>query len=289
MADREVELFDYLSVLWRWKWLIVLMTLASMLIAGLVTWRMPRTYRVTATIDTGDLSEARDRNVERLVARVNAKASAQAEGGARPVPFTVQFRRPALIELVSETQVPGEAMTNLQQAAAEIVGDLNRLLELQRVEEEAKIRAIQDQLDELEDVRQRRRQRVEELHRSLDRLHRALAEARRREDPPSSLVAIRLSEVIVALENELVTERRKANESPAKVEELKRRIDWMTQQMASPHPAQLLSSPQVPSMPIRPRPRLNLAVSLTAGLLGSVMLVLVVDYVRRAGAQAREG
>ena len=291
MADREVELFDYLSVLWRWKWLIVLMTLASMLVAGLVTWRTPRTYRVTATIDTGDLSEARDRDVERLVARVNAKASAPTAGagnGARPAPLTVQYRRPAVIELSSETRAPAEAVQTLQQAATGLVEDLNRLLALQRAEEEAKIRATQDQLEELEDMRPWQQRRVEDLRRSLDRLHAALAQASRRsEDPASSLVSIRLSEVIVALENDLARERRRGNESPGKVEELKRRITALTQQTTALRPAQVAVAPEIPRIAIRPRPRLNLAVGFAAGLAGATLLAFLVEYLQRAGVRPR--
>ena len=66
IEESEVELIDYLNVVWKWKWLIVIGTLASLLLGGLVTMLLPRTYRIAATIDTGDLSEEQSKDVEQI-------------------------------------------------------------------------------------------------------------------------------------------------------------------------------------------------------------------------------
>src|SRR5215510_4344611 len=48
--EREVELIDYLRVLWKWKRLIVGGTLTAALIAFAITAITPKTYKATVTL-----------------------------------------------------------------------------------------------------------------------------------------------------------------------------------------------------------------------------------------------
>jgi LPS O-antigen subunit length determinant protein (WzzB/FepE family) len=51
--DDEVQLIDYLRVIWRWKWLIILGTFLCMVVAGVVSFNMPKIYEVSMTIEPG--------------------------------------------------------------------------------------------------------------------------------------------------------------------------------------------------------------------------------------------
>ena len=48
--EDEVSLLDYWRVLYRWKWLIILLGLVATGISALVTLQMPKIYRATTTI-----------------------------------------------------------------------------------------------------------------------------------------------------------------------------------------------------------------------------------------------
>lgn len=142
MQDGDVELIDYLDVFWRRRWLVVLGTLACVLVAGLVTWMLPRVYRVVATIETGDAGE---RDVERIVARLNTVPAVR--GGAvsdatKVVTVTAQFKRPVAIELAAETEAPGEAVPFLHAVAAKVVEELVAAVKAQREEDDAKLSAV---------------------------------------------------------------------------------------------------------------------------------------------------
>ena len=52
-ADDEIELIDLLRVLWKWKWIIILITFGCMLAAGVFSFMMPKIYEVSATIEPG--------------------------------------------------------------------------------------------------------------------------------------------------------------------------------------------------------------------------------------------
>lgn len=46
----EIELMDYLNVIWKKKWLIILPTLFCVIIAGIISFRLPRIWEVDAII-----------------------------------------------------------------------------------------------------------------------------------------------------------------------------------------------------------------------------------------------
>jgi len=51
--EDEVQLIDYLRVIWKWKWLIILGTFLCMVVAGVVSFTMPKIYEVSMTIEPG--------------------------------------------------------------------------------------------------------------------------------------------------------------------------------------------------------------------------------------------
>jgi hypothetical protein len=154
MADeREAELIDYLAVVWRWRWLVVLGTVAGVLAGGLVSWSSPRIYRVTAVLDAGDLNDTGLKDAERLVARLNARGAIGSDGAGSPAPavgMTVEFRKPFLIELRAETRSPADGVSALERAAAGAVEELNRLLRLQDEARQGKLDALRAQVQLVE-------------------------------------------------------------------------------------------------------------------------------------------
>jgi len=51
--EDEVQLIDYLRVIWKWKWLIILGTFVCMVVAGVVSFNMPKIYEISMAIEPG--------------------------------------------------------------------------------------------------------------------------------------------------------------------------------------------------------------------------------------------
>ena len=51
--DDEIELIDLLRVLWKWKWMIILITFVCMVAAGVFSLMMPKIYKVSTAIEPG--------------------------------------------------------------------------------------------------------------------------------------------------------------------------------------------------------------------------------------------
>jgi len=67
----EIQLIDYMRVIWRWKWLIILGTFLCMVVAGVVSFIMPTVYEVSMTIEPGIIGADKDGNFIYLDSRDN--------------------------------------------------------------------------------------------------------------------------------------------------------------------------------------------------------------------------
>ena len=51
--EDEINLIDYLKVLWKWKWLIIAGTLICAVVAAVISLQMPKIYEVSTVIEPG--------------------------------------------------------------------------------------------------------------------------------------------------------------------------------------------------------------------------------------------
>ena len=51
--EDEINLIDYLRVLWKWKWLIIGGTLICAIVAAIISLQMPRIYEISTVIEPG--------------------------------------------------------------------------------------------------------------------------------------------------------------------------------------------------------------------------------------------
>ena len=58
--EDTIELIDYLRVVWKWKWMIILVTLGCMITAGVISLKMPEIYNITAMIESGTIGTTKD-------------------------------------------------------------------------------------------------------------------------------------------------------------------------------------------------------------------------------------
>jgi hypothetical protein len=276
---REFDLFDYARVVWRWRWLVLAGPLAGVLVALSLTMLAGSTYRVVATVDTGDLKEAHDRDLDRLVARLNAGLLGQpgdpAEGALPRV--TVQFKRPYTLEMSVESRRPADGMAAMQRGTAAALEELTRLHEIQRAEEGLREGALQARLDRLRHEQSFREERLQVLRRGLQQLERARAAwARPPDDPVAALIFGQLSEQIAARQLTLTQlEDQIRIQGPREVEELERQLK-LARLTAQARPPRLVVGPQ--SITTARRLSLPLALGMVVGLAGSVLLAMSCEY-----------
>ncbi len=72
--DDEIELIDLLRVLWKWKWMIILITFVCMLAAGVFSFMMPKIYKVSTAIEPGIIGMDKNGSPVYLGSAENIKA-----------------------------------------------------------------------------------------------------------------------------------------------------------------------------------------------------------------------
>jgi uncharacterized protein involved in exopolysaccharide biosynthesis len=137
VQDRDPELIDYLLVLWRWKWLIVIGTLAAIAMAYWSPLRPPATFiaSVTVEIDTADNDAHRD--VQALVTAF--------QRGRQPV--VVRSWAGGILALDARADSEASARRMVEEALAVLDADLSRLFGHQR----ERVEAIERERRELTD------------------------------------------------------------------------------------------------------------------------------------------
>jgi len=78
--EDEIELMDYLNVIWKKKWLIILPTLFCVIIVGIISFRLPHIWEVDAVVqpskffvqnEQGTVSEVVVVNPKQIVGQIN--------------------------------------------------------------------------------------------------------------------------------------------------------------------------------------------------------------------------
>jgi hypothetical protein len=147
--QRQGDLGDHLAVLWRWKWLIVAGTAACVLVTGVVTFFMPRVYRIEMILDTGDLSGPQVQAVDRLVARLASPVTSPAKPDGGGLVLGAEFRPPFMVVIRTDTRVPAEAVGPMRDVAAAVLNDLNRIGKKQQDDVEMKVTALRARVEAL--------------------------------------------------------------------------------------------------------------------------------------------
>lgn len=73
----EINLIDYLWVIWKWKWLIIAGTLICAVAAAVISLQMPKVYEVSATIDLGVADVKEDGMFTPIESAANLSAKVQ--------------------------------------------------------------------------------------------------------------------------------------------------------------------------------------------------------------------
>jgi hypothetical protein len=146
----DADIIDYLDVLWRRRWLIVLGVVVCVLATAAVTRMLPKTYRVDATVELGELSEDRLKDVDRIVARLAAdglRSVDESRSNGRTGVLAVEYKKPYRIELIVDTTVPQMVVPRLETVATRLVDSLNRLAGAQRADDQAALATLQEEVE----------------------------------------------------------------------------------------------------------------------------------------------
>jgi hypothetical protein len=178
MDEQQLELIDYIQVMWRQKWIIIAGTCIALLTVVGLTMGRDEPSTASTILDLGVPGDKEGAQLERFVANFERKL--KAEGNS-----TVKSPKDGLIELTASGASPAAARAELDALVGTAQTELTRIVDQER--------------KRLASLEQRRR----DLHVYLGQLETIQLQTTNRDTPAGVVLAASLASQLSAMRNEL--------------------------------------------------------------------------------------
>ena len=310
--DDEIQLIDYLRVIWKWKWLIILGTFLCMVVAGMVSFNMPKIYEVSMTIEPGIIGVKSDGRFIYLDSRDNIEG--KIKGGLfnrriqevlniNPLETDIKFEvRPQkgtnFIKVTSEWKDPEvefgkKALVNLigfiskeyENIVQQRKGDYEKqiLMKQNKIKEnEATLKIIQNREKEL-------LQEIKDVKNNTERIERERNDVLQHKGNSSDISLLLYSTTIqqnLAYFNQLSDQindiRTKKEIASMEIENLKVEIDRLNLEESIIKNIRVIQNPEASLRPIKPKKRLNILLVGVIAFMMMMFLVFFLEYIQKA-------
>jgi len=297
--ENEIELIDYLNVLWKRKWLIIIPTFVLLVAVGVYSFFLPQVWEVDAIIqpskyiiqtEGGTYSEIIIVDPKQIAGQINEEyynnlIAAELNLDIREFPKlkAENLRDTKLLKISTKVNDVEKAKLILYSLFKHLKGDLDKKVdvEMKGIEEEIKayknkLNIIKQRKKEIEKEMSDIRKRIE----SLEKEQRLSLKKENRSESESLAMLLYSNEIQQSLQyyselNELLSEK-KIEEEDVNLEignlnERKGRIDY----------TQLIKEPTSSLHPVAPRKKLYVLIAGIMGLFIFTILAFFLDYIEK--------
>jgi len=262
--EDTIELSELIRILWKRKWVWILIPILAAIAAFAASKWMTPTYEASTTIVIGNFNDNVYTNLQasKEVILSHELLAPIKEELALTYPSTKAFEDNISVELIQDAGMikitakyhdPEKAQQIAAAIAEAYLAKSNQVYQEKRQLVERLLKTLQ--------------QRYEQTAQSLDRNKQALTAIETNNELSNAekdIVRARLLDYVVKDENTLV--------------ELTSQIQGVQNQLLEMDDAQLVEAAQVPETPVSPRPLLNTAIAFVVGGMVGVGLALMMEY-----------
>ena len=304
--ENEIELIDYLNVLWKRKWLIIIPTFVLLVAVGVYSFFLPQVWEVDAiiqpsqytlqTID-GTYKEILTANPKQIAEQINEALynhiiAAELNLDIREIPKlkAENSKNSKLVKISTKANDVEKAKLILYSLFKHLKGDLDKKVdvEMKGIEEEIKayknkLNIIKQRKKEIEKEMSDIRKRIE----SLEKEQRLSLKKENRSESESLAILLYSNEIQQSLQyyselNELLSEK-KIEEEDVNLEignlnERKGRIDY----------TQLIKEPTSSFSPVSPKKKRNVLIAGILGLMIFTVLTFFLEYIEKQKLKTKE-
>ena len=310
--DDEIQLIDYLRVIWKWKWLIILGTFVCMVVAGVVSFNMPKIYEVSMTIEPGIIGvdkggkfiylDSRD-NIEGKIKGGIYNRRIQKALNINPLETDIKFevshqKGTNFIKVTSEWE-ENEAefgKKSLVQLVAFISKENEDVIKQRKDDYEKQILMKQNQIKEneatLKIIQDREKELLQEIKNVEDNTERMVKERNNvlqhkgNSDDISLLIYSTTIQQNVAYFNQLSNQindiRTKKEIASIKIENLKVQIDRLDLEKSIIKNIRVIQNPEASISPIKPKKKLIIVLAGVVAFMMMMFLAFFLEYIQKA-------
>lgn len=293
-ADDEIDLVDLFLILWKRKWLIVIVTLLVTIVAAGISMIMPKVYEITAILEPA--SDAEGKLVE------NPQAVKETiTGGAYDLKIASSIGLPLekipkfkvsvpkdtdLVKISVESQEPEQAVQIVNEVLNSVSDDIQEELDLKIKETRNRIKTAELEEKLLQNQIILVRNQISAIQSKVAELEGERSQAMR--NPQGEAMAVLL------YSNEIQNQQIYLNKLQEKLanfenqkEQIAIKIDNIQLEMERIKGTYINKAPSVPENPIKPKKTLIVALAFVLGFMGSIMLAFIAEFMNKVRQQQK--
>lgn len=294
--QHDIEINDYIRIIWKWKWLIIIISLCFAVIAGLISFSMPKIYQATMVIEQGVIGLDDDSEVIELdtASNMKSKIEYQAYNGkvfkklnVDPKELSLKFNAFQLtdskaIKVSIETREANkgiQALSSLFHIASE---EYRPYVDLRKTVLDQKIKMHKHKLNMYLDEKGKLVKQMAWTDANTDRMNGELktlvAKEGGNEDKLTLFMYTSIIQQNISRYKDL---EKKLGELLNLIETTESAMEVLETKKSFVENIKLIQPPQSSIYPIKPKRIFNVATAFIAGFIFSVFLSLVLEYIQK--------
>lgn len=281
----EVELIDYLRVIRKWKWLIVLVTFACILAAGAISWLQPPSYQaklilkigqVTTVNENGGFQEIMIEDPNNVKERLRSKPlllSIIENKQLKLEPIILRDAKAELVRIEPKEQKSNMLKFSIQAGSSEEVISLIDLIAEEIIDQHRK------KFDEAMKINFLLQEELEKEIASIEEEIRGVKSTLSQiEGRPGDDVSVK-----ILLQANLAEKER----TLSKLKGMYRRVQLANSPIGSEN-TKILAPAIKPKRPVSPKKLLNINLAAIVGLMGAVMVAFFLEYLQKVKGEGKQ-
>ena len=272
----EVDLMDYLKVVWKWKYLIIIGTVVCAAIAGMVSLSLPRVYETTEVIEIGRIRTTQEvegikTGGEELLADVNSvKSVMESEAFMNQVIQTLNLNESPK-SLLERVKVQRVERTNILKVSVQA----NSPEEAVRIAKAMANLVINDHKDKFNKLMKLQNSYKEDLARDVKKMEEEIALRMDTLESISKDPGVNIPAVIL-LQQGLLEARNRLTALKGKLQSLE-----ISLTSSNSYNTRVVAEPVIPESPVSPRIKLNILISAVLGFMVFILLSFFLEYIQK--------
>jgi len=294
--ENTIELIDLLRVVWKWRWFIIILTLACAIAAGIISFTIPKTYEVSMVIEPGVIDIDPNGKFIYLDSPLNIKSKIDSQAynsrilkilNADPKKLilnfkTVQNGKSNTVTIRLEVEDVNKGIQSLSTLFHESVKEYQHYIDLRKSEADQKIVLNKRQLDVSAGKKNYLENEITTVKVNTDKIieerNLLIKKGGNSSDKLSLLIYTNIVQQNMAHYNEL---NRQLSTLMNAIEKMKSDIEMLKIKKKSIENIKLIQPPQRSIYPIKPKKKLNVILAFVIGLFVSIFLAFFIEYLQK--------
>ena len=294
--EDTIELIDLLRVVWKWKWFIIILTIACAIAAGVISLKMPKIYEVSMVIEPGVINVDKNGKPIFLDSPLNIKSKIDSHVynsqiykrlNADPKKLnlgfkTVQIKNSNTLKIRLEVEDVNKGIQSLRALFHELLEEYQHYIDSRKSEIDEKIALNNGKLDVSASEKNYFEKETAIIKANTDRIieERNMLLKRGGDNPDklSLLIYTNIVQQNMVHYNEL---NKQLSTLMNAIETMKSNIEMVKIKKQAIENIKLIQQPQSSIYPIKPKKKLNVMLAFVVGLFVSIFLAFFMEYIQK--------